>query len=465
MLTLDTRNISEDAIGTIHGVDFPKAMVQYQAPLQHHIAALWQNPEQLNGWRRWLTLGDNADLVNRIEQYGQSVQGQFEHLVIIGIGGSALGALAMFQALLPSYWNELPREKRNGCPRYYFIDNVDPDKLQGLLNVLDLKRTLVNVITKSGTTAETMAGYLWLKAELEKAVGQDSLKHHLVVTTDPKKGILRKIVEEEQLTAFEVPDDVGGRFSVFSAVGLLPAALLGLPIRDLLKGIRDLAPVLQSDDVQRNIAAQGALIQYLYYRRGQKISVLMPYSAKLAYVADWYVQLWAESLGKKNSLDKQVVHEGPTPLKAVGVTDQHSQVQLFNEGPFDKVFTFVRLEKFQHPLTIPNSYPEVPDLNYLGNRTFESLLQAEGDATRASITKNQRPNVTLALPELNAYYFAQLLFFLEVQTALMGALLNVDPFDQPGVELAKQYTYALMGRPGFENLKDEAAGKQLQPTP
>jgi glucose-6-phosphate isomerase len=463
MLELNTTNVTQAAVGQTHGLDLTKAYEEYRAPMRDMISQLWENKNTPNGWRRWLTLGENTELLKAVTDYANEVKGQFEHLVIIGIGGSALGGLAMFEALLPSYWNERAPQQRKNHPRYYFIDNVDPDKLTGLLSVLDLKRTLVNVITKSGTTSETMAGYLWLKAELEKEVGKENLKKHLVVTTDASKGILRKIAAEEGLTAFEVPDDVGGRFSVFSAVGLLPAALLGIPVAELQRGIRELTPLLQSTDINENIAAQGALIQYLLYQKGKPISVFMPYSAKLASVADWYVQLWAESLGKKSDLTGQVVHKGPTPLKAVGVTDQHAQVQLFNEGPFDKVFTFVRLGHFQNKITIPNLYPDVPDLSYLGKRAFEELLQAEADATRASLTKNQRPNVTLTLPHLDAYHFAQLLFMLEVQTALAGSLLNVDPFDQPGVELAKQYTYALMGRPGFENLKDEASGKLLQP--
>jgi glucose-6-phosphate isomerase len=458
MLALDINNISQERIGEAHGVNLPTAFRDYSTICSEMITALWEKHDQPNQWCRWLDLGNNTALVEQINTYAQEIHGQFEHLVIIGIGGSSLGGIALFEALLPSYWNERSTEQRQGHPRYYFIDNVDSDKLHGLLAVLDLKKTLVNVITKSGTTAETMAGYLWLKLALEKAVGKENLSKHLVMTTDPAKGVLRKIVADEGLTAFEVPEDVGGRFSVFSAVGLLPAAILGIEIAEMLRGIRDLAPVLQSNKLEQNPAAQGALMQYLLYQRGKHLSVFMPYSAKLAYVADWTVQLWAESLGKKTNLDQRVVHEGLTPIKAVGVTDQHSQVQLFNEGPFDKVFTFVRLGKFNYSITIPNLYPDVPDLSYLGNQTFETLLQAEGDATRASLTKNQRPNMTITLPQLDAYHLGQLLYFLEVQTALMGSLLHIDPFDQPGVELAKQYTYALMGRPGFESLKSEASG-------
>lgn len=464
MIDLNLQNATQTAVGAEHGLDRAIAYPEYQERIKELVHALWENPDAAGSWRGWLNLGQDTALRAQIESYARQMKGQFDHLVIIGIGGSSLGAMAMFEALLPSYWNEHSPSQRNGYPAYYFVDNVDPDKLHGLLSVLNLKRTLINVITKSGTTAETMAGYLWLKSELIKDVGSENLPKHLVLTTDPQKGILREIAEKEGLTAFEVPQTVGGRFSVFSAVGMLPAALLGIPLAELQRGIQELIPLLQSPDLTQNIAAQGALIQYLMYQQGKSVSVLMPYSARLASMADWYVQLWAESLGKRVNLDQQVVYEGPTPVKAVGVTDQHSQVQLFNEGPFDKIFTFVRLARFQNRLAIPDLYPDNPDLNYLGGRTFEELLQAEGDATRASLTKNQRPSVTLTLPQLDAYHFAQLLFYFEVQTALMGGLLNVDPFDQPGVELAKQYTYALMGRPGFEYLKEEASGKLLQPT-
>lgn len=462
MIHLDTSNISQAAVGSAHGLDLKSAYAEYGPEVEQIVRTLWGNQNTPKAWLKWLTLGENTDLAHRVSAYAEEIKGQFDHLVILGIGGSSLGTMALFEALLTSYWNELSSEQRGGCPKYYFVDNVDPDKLQGLLAALDLKRTLVNVITKSGTTAETMAGYLWIKAEMEKAVGRENLTKHFVMTTDPEKGILRQIVKDEGYASFEVPEDVGGRFSVFSAVGLLPAAILGISVDEMLRGIRELTPNLQSTSLEQNIAAQGALIQYLMYQRGKHISVLMPYSAKLSFVADWYVQLWAESLGKKVNLNNQVVHEGPTPIKAVGVTDQHSQVQLFNEGPFNKVFTFIRLNQFKTTLTIPNSYPNMPDLSYLGNQTFNTLLQAEADATRGSLTKNGRPNVTITLPLADAYHVGQLLFFFEVQTAIMGSLLSVNTFDQPGVELAKQYTYALMGRPGFEHLKGEALGQKAQ---
>jgi glucose-6-phosphate isomerase len=460
MITLSLDNLSPQRLGEAHGLSIDSLYTEYANRIQEAVNSLWKLPQEGNSWRGWLHLSQDKTELNAMKAYAQSIEGQFEHLVIIGIGGSALGALAMFEALLPSYWNERSAEQRQRKPKVYFIDNVDPDKLQGLLDILDLQKTLINVITKSGTTAETMAGYLWLKQKLVEQVGAETVKHHLVFTTDPEKGILRPLALEEDITTFSVPADVGGRFSVFSAVGLLPALILGLAVDEMLSGITDLIPTLQETAVEKNIAAQGALIQYAAYLQGKHISVLMPYSAKLAFVSDWYVQLWAESLGKHHDLQGSVINAGPTPLKAVGVTDQHAQVQLFNEGPFDKIITFIRLGKFSSNLTIPNTYPNLPDLSYLGDQRFETLLQAEADATRASLTKNNRLNLTLTLPQLDAYHFAQLLYLLEVQTALMGTLLNVDPFNQPGVELAKIYTYALMGRPGFEHLQEEALGKE-----
>jgi glucose-6-phosphate isomerase len=312
------------------------------------------------------------------------------------------------------------------------------------------------VISKSGTTAETMSAFLYFQAEVQKRVtNPEQAKKQWVMTTDANAGILRQLCDENGYVSFEVPDDVGGRFSVFSAVGLLPAALCGVDIAEMQRGIRELDKELQVTDIQKNMAAQGALIQYLYYQRDKKISVFMPYSYRLAAVSDWYVQLWAESLGKKQDRQGRTVHAGATPLKAVGVTDQHSQIQLYNEGPFDKVVTFVQVEAPEHNTIIPAVEATNSPLYYLGKQPFQKLLNAEFESTRASLVQNQRANTTITLPKVDGYHLAQLLYLLEVQTALMGDLLNIDPFDQPGVELAKQYTYALMGRQGYENLLNE----------
>lgn len=461
MLKLCTQNVSKAKLGTTHGLDL-EALFSQQAPaVAQAVTNLYANRNTEGAWSKWLNLGHNPQLLKALETYCAQIKGQYDDLVVLGIGGSSLGGFALLKALLHPYWNQLSSEQRNGYPRFHFVENVDGDQMAGLFDALDLSRTLFNVISKSGSTAESMAAFMYAKARVDEQLGDspDTLYRHFVITTDATTGILRPIVNQYNLASFEVPDDVGGRFSIFSAVGLLPAAICGLNPADFQRGIAELEPLLSNPDIRQNPAAQNAVIQLAYYHAGKPISVFMPYSTRLSAVADWYVQLWAESLGKAQTLDGKTVNVGPTPLKAVGATDQHSQVQLYNEGPFDKVFTFIEVAAPDKQTLIPNSLPAVEPLAYLAGQSFHKLLSAEFEATRAALTRNQRPNVTVTLPQIDSYYFAQLLTLFEVQTALAGALLNIDPFDQPGVELAKQYTYALMGRKGFEHLLAEAKGE------
>lgn len=362
-----------------------------------------------------------------------------------------MGGIAVTEALLKPYWNLLTPEQRNNFPRIFFLDNIDPDNMNGLLEMLDLKKTLVNVITKSGSTAETMSQFMILKDRLEKALGEDEYRKNVVATTDKQTGVLRQIAEQEGYKTFVVPDDVGGRFSVFSAVGLLPFALVGIDIDEIVNGIKDMDLALKNTDVHQNIAAQNALIQYLMdVKKGKNLSVMMPYSSRLKYVSDWYAQLWAESLGKNEDLQGNHVHVGQTPIKALGATDQHSQIQLYNEGPNDKIINFIRVEEFDTTLEIPNIFAYT-GIGYLGGKTINQLINAEADSTKVSLSDYARPTVTITLPRVDGYHIGQLLYMLEVQTAIAGALYNINAFNQPGVEQAKNYTYALMGRAGYED--------------
>lgn len=461
MIELDYRNISTGKVGAEDGLDLNQVFNQYRDPISDIVTRIYAEKDQPGGWKRWLNLGYDQALLKDLNTYAQSVKGQFSDMVVLGIGGSSLGGYALLRALLHPYWNQLSDAQRNGHPRYYFVENVDSDQIAPLFDMLNPQRTLFVVISKSGTTAETMSAFMIAKEWLEKNLAATDVKKHIVAITDAKKGVLRPVADQEGYQTFEVPDDVGGRFSVFSAVGLLPAALCGLNLAEMQQGIQDLDKTLQNPALEQNLAAQGALLQYLLYQRGKHISVFMPYSYRLASVSDWFVQLWAESLGKQHDLQGNVIHVGPTPVRSVGVTDQHSQVQLFNEGPNDKVFTFVAVGKPAQDMMIPaNQFNQVEDLNYLNGKPMSQLMAAEFESTRASITSNRRPNMTLRLPEVNGYYVAQLLYLLEVQTAIAGALMGIDPFDQPGVELAKKYTYALMGRKGYEDLIPEARGEK-----
>ena len=450
MLELNYRNADAVVIGEENGLNLEEEFNNYKDTITHIIADLNKRKDKPGQWLQWMNLGYSEETIWYVKEFASMVEGRFDNILVLGIGGSALGGLAVTEALLKPYWNLLTKEERNNLPRIFFLDNIDPDSINGLLGILDLKKTLVNVITKSGSTAETMAQYMVLKDLLEKELGDDYRKN-IVVTTDKNVGILKQLADQEGYKTFIIPDDVGGRFSVFSAVGLLPMALVGIDIDEITNGIKDMDLALKNIDIHQNIAAQNALIHYLMdTKKGKKLSVMMPYSSRLKYVSDWYVQLWAESLGKEFDRNGNKVNVGPTPIKAVGATDQHSQIQLYNEGPNDKLINFIRVKEFDTTLDIPKIF-EYTSIGYLGGKTINDLINAEADATKVTLSDHSRPTVTITLPKINGYYMGQLLYMLEVQTAIAGELYNIDTFDQPGVEQAKNYTYALMGRPGYED--------------
>jgi len=396
-------------------------------------------------------------VVSDIIKTANKIAAECDNFVVLGIGGSALGNIAVQNALNHPYYNLLSKKQRKGKPRLFILDNVDPVIIDKLNDVIDLKKTVFNVITKSGSTAETMSQFLLFRDKLIRKLGRNKYASHIIATTDIRKGVLRKIADEEGYKTFIVPDGVGGRFSVMSAVGLLSAAVTGINIRKLLDGARDMDIELKSsDNIEKNHALRGAALLYLMEQKFKRtITVMMPYANSLYSVADWFRQLWAESLGKNITLDGEKASVGLTPVKALGATDQHSQVQLYSEGPDDKVFIFIRVGKFGSTLKIPKAFSDLDDLGYLGGHTFNELLDAEEKATEAAIAKNNKPSYTINMPKVDAYNLGQLLYLLEVQTAYMGGLYNINAFDQPGVEQGKKFAYGLMGRKGFEHMVEE----------
>jgi glucose-6-phosphate isomerase len=382
------------------------------------------------------------------ERTGQA----FDTVVVLGIGGSSLGTLALQHALAKPHWNELSDEARDYFPRLYVLDNVDPTTIGPFLERIDLRRTLINVVSKSGATAETMAQFLIIREKLQAVFNdEDGYRGHIIFTTDPKKGVLRELANTENIAALPVPSDVGGRFSVLSSVGLLPAALIGIDIVALLDGAAAMAERCQSAVLKDNPAALFAWLQHAaHMKRGAPIHVMMAYTDRLYFVADWFRQLWAESLGKRNSRDGREIYAGPTPVKALGATDQHSQVQLYMEGPFDKTITFLSAQTPGEDVTIPKLYGNIEALAYLGGHTLGDLLNFERLATRQALASNGRMNMSIELPAINANTMGQLLMMLQIATVYAGYLYDVDPFDQPGVELGKVMTFGLMGRDGYD---------------
>lgn len=402
-------------------------------------------------------LVDQGQTVRQITTFAEGVGQAYDHVLVLGIGGSALGTKALLNALRRPAWNEWDDEGRDFFPRVTVLENVDPTTVAAALARIDPRRVLVNVISKSGGTAETMAQYLVVRAWLESALG-DAATRHLVFTTDPQRGALRELAGRDGIATLDVPPPVGGRFSVLSPVGLLPAALSGIDISALLAGARRAVERAAADDLLRNPAALYAALHWAADSDlGARIHVLMPYTDRLRELAEWFRQLWAESLGKRVDREGRTVHVGPTPLAAVGATDQHSQVQLFMEGPFDKVITFVQLERFGEEVPIPGPAGQIgsaselpPDLAYLPGHTLGELLNAEYEATSAALAEMGRMSCTLRLPEVTAETLGEVIMFFQLATGYAGVWYGVDPFDQPGVELGKRLTYAAMGRPGHQ---------------
>ena len=375
--------------------------------------------------------------------------------VILGIGGSALGAKALHQALCHPQFNRFNMARRQHRPALWVLDNIDPDHLYGILDGLELRRTTFNVISKSGSTAETLAQFLFAYHLLKGRLGAVKAQERFVVTTGPEDGDLRRLADKEGFPSLMIPPGVGGRFSVLTPVGLLPAAMIGIDLEELLAGARFMDQRLQSPEYQQNPAYCLAALYYLFALKARNILVIMPYATALSGMADWFCQLWAESLGKKLDLKGREVWTGTTPVKALGATDQHSQLQLYLEGPQDKLITFLEVGKLQHRLELPDLFPKMEALHYLGGHTLNELLQAEKKATAFNLTKAGRPHLTLHLPEINAFTIGQLIYLLEVTTVATAALLGIDPLDQPGVEGGKQTTFGIMGRPGYEALGQE----------
>lgn len=406
------------------------------------------------GMTGWADLPYNQDeICDDIIKTANDIRDKFDYFVVLGIGGSALGPIAAFQALCHLHYNDLTKEKRNG-PKFYVEDNVDPERMQALLDVIDVEKTMFNVITKSGATSETMTQYLIIMDILNEKLG-DKASEHMIATTSAKKGNLIKIAKEKGLKTFYIPDGVGGRFSELCPVGLLPAAVLGIDIKEFLSGAAYMDGLCKDADATKNPALMSALLSYLSMKNGKNISVMMPYADGLKYIADWYCQLWAESLGKTVDRSGKAIYAGQTPVKSLGVTDQHSQVQLYTEGPFDKVTTFLAVDNYRNTFVISDGCPDIPDVNFLCGHTMNELIQAERTATEYALTVKHRLNRTVYLPEINAFTLGELLFFFELETAYAGEMLDIDAYNQPGVEGGKNATYALLGRNGYDEKRAE----------
>ena len=457
-MKIDFNNMLQSSIGE-HGIS--EQEIEGMAARVPQVHKNMCDKKDAMAWRN-LPYNQSA-VVEEINKEAKRINDHFENFVVLGIGGSALGSKALFTGVKHLKYNELSREKRGGV-RFYVVDNVDPDGINALFDVINVKKTCFHVITKSGNTVETMSQFMIVLDKLQKELG-DHFKDNIVLTTDKESGILKKISNQYGFKTFTVPDGVGGRFSVLCPVGLLSAAVLNIDINELFAGAKEMDAACTKESLWENPAYMYALLYCTAMNKGVNISVMMPYADGLLNMAEWYAQLWAESLGKRYGNDGSIVNKGQTPVRALGVTDQHSQIQLYAEGPFDKIISFIDVENFHTQLKIPQAPIDMLDAAYLQGQTVNKLIASEMRATEYAVTQAGKMNMRITLPEMNAKEIGALFFFLEMATAAAGEFLDINAFDQPGVEAGKIATFALMGREGYEEKAAElskASGKDDQ---
>lgn len=457
-LRFDYSQMMAESIGPEHGIT--ESEIQKLMPRVNGIAADINN-RRAAGELGFYDLPNNPASAKEVSELAESLRAKCEDLVVLGIGGSALGGIALCRALCHPLHNLLSQAERKGAPRVFFLDNIDPLTCRAVFEKVNLEKSVFAVITKSGNTAETLSQFLIVRKLLEQKLGRAAAKDHLVIITGERPNSLRTLAEKAEYTTLSIPQNVGGRFSVLSPVGLFPAAMLGIDIFELLAGAGYMAKRCSSKSLRQNPAYLAGVLHYLGdVKKGLDIAVVMPYSDALYQVGFWFRQIWAESLGKADDVSGKKVYAGQTPVVALGATDQHSQLQLYTEGPFNKMVTFLRVENHGAALRIPRT-AEI-DYAYLGGHTLGELINIEARATQMALTRAGRSSMSLTLPELNPFTIGELLFMLEVQTVFTAGLYNVNPLDQPGVESSKRYIQGMMGRPGFEKETQEAANRRQQ---
>lgn len=403
---------------------------------------------QGNDFLGWVSLPKDYDKVEfeRIKKAAEKIQSDSDAFVVIGIGGSYLGARAAIEMLSHSFYNLLPKSKRN-APEIYFAGNsISSTYLSDLFELIEDKDVSINVISKSGTTTEPAIAFRVFRDFLEKKYGKEGAKSRIYVTTDREKGALKKLADEEGYETFVIPDDVGGRYSVLTAVGLLPIAVAGISIDDIMQGAYDASTVYINDNLNENISMQYAILRNILYRKGKAIEILVNYEPKLHYFSEWWKQLFGESEGKDN--------KGIYPASVDFTTDLHSMGQFIQEGSRNIFETVLNVEKPVKNIVINEDKDNIDGLNFLAEKTIDFVNKKAFEGTLLAHTDGNVPNLVVNIPEISAYYFGNLVYFFEMACAISGYINGVNPFDQPGVEAYKKNMFALLGKPGYEKEKE-----------
>ncbi|MDN4072407.1 glucose-6-phosphate isomerase [Fictibacillus terranigra] len=398
------------------------------------------------GWVDLPTAYDKEEFA-RIQKSAEKIKSDSDVLIVIGIGGSYLGARAAIEMLNHSFYNLLSKEERKTPQVIFAGQNISSTYVKDLFHVLEGKDVSVNVISKSGTTTEPAIAFRIFRKFLEEKYGKEEARKRIYATTDRAKGALKTLADEEGYESFVIPDDVGGRYSVLTAVGLLPIAVSGVNIEEMMSGAADASKDYSNPNLAENEAYQYAAARNALYNKGKTIELMVNYEPNLHYVSEWWKQLYGESEGKDN--------KGIYPASVDFSTDLHSMGQYVQEGRRDLFETVLNVEKAREEMTIEEDDQNLDKLNFIAGQTMDVVNKKAFQGTLLAHTDGGVPNLIVNIPEMTPYHFGYLVYFFEKACAISGYLLGVNPFDQPGVEAYKKNMFALLGKPGFEKEKEE----------
>ncbi len=404
----------------------------------------------------WVDLPENYDREEfaRIQAAAKQIQSDSDALVVIGIGGSYLGARAAIEMLSHSFYNIMPKDKRK-TPEIYFVgNNISSTYVTHLIQLLEGKNFSVNVISKSGTTTEPAIAFRIFRELLEKKYGKEAARKRIYATTDRARGALKTLATAEGYESFVIPDDVGGRYSVLTAVGLLPIATAGIDIEAMMKGAADASQEFANPNLSENYSYQYAAVRNALYRKGKTIEILVNYEPSLHFVSEWWKQLFGESEGKDS--------KGIYPASVDFSTDLHSMGQFVQEGNRILFETVIQIDQVADHITIGTDADDLDGLNFLSGKTMDFVNKKAFQGTMLAHSDGGVPNLIVTLPDMTPYTFGYMVYFFEKACGISGYLLGVNPFDQPGVEAYKKNMFALLGKPGYEKEKAELEARLQQ---
>ncbi len=446
-LTLDYTNCLATSIGATHGLTESEIETLVAKFPKHH-----ETMEELRASKETGFFDLPYQDTKAVKDLIKDCKGQYTDLVIIGIGGATVGPASLFGALLHPNWNLLTDKARKGAPRVHLVGNADPVTLNSTLEVVDLKKTLFLIVSRSGNTAETSGIFLWLKEQLKRKNGKTALAKQIVLATNAEHSALVEIAEKEKIRVLDIPSNLSDRFNVLGPATLLPAGLCGLDIDQLLAGAEAMDKRCRMDRAMENPAYMHSLIHYLLTRKRRKtIHAMMAFSDRLYAVVEWYSHLLSVSLGKMLNRKGKAVHVGPSPASCSGPSGCYGQMQLYQEGPFDKVLTFLTVSDHGADIALPKIHGNIEGVGYLAGSQLSTIIDDAYIGAAHTITASGRPNLTIAMDVVDAHNIGGLYFMLQLSTTMSAELYGIDPFDQPGVDTNKQAVFAQLGRAGFED--------------